>query len=530
FKNLYEANTADEYDNYFGQLVGYFIPPVTGDYVFLMSSDDHGETYLSTDADPANKKKIAEESGWSNRRIWLSDGVNDNTGSRGSEGAWVNRSDQYGGTEWPDGNTIHLIAGNRYYLEVLFKEGGGGDNGGATYKLASAADPANGTPSALTGNVVGTYVDPRTLPPLITQRPVGKHFAKGETVSLSVVAESASPVTYQWYQNKRAIAGATSSTLTIANADVKAVGDYYVDVTSKNGTVSSFPDDDVRLLMNGAFVIELEDFNYGSGQTVAAASTMPLAPNLYQGKDGIPGIDFRLANQSTTDAAANGNSLRNGWINSGTTVDFPTTSADLLGNVDVTGNDGDRDRGDFTIASNYKVGWNGSGEWYNYTRNFPAGNYNVLLGTSADGRAVDLFNDTLELVTGDPTKVNAATTVIGSLVGNGTGAWSSNDLLPYRNSDGSFAQVALGTGSTLRVRNSGSNDHDLDYLLLYPVGTITVPTLSYSTVGGVTTITYTGTLQSLDTLNSTPWTDVQGAVSPYQIPASTVQKYFRSRD
>ncbi len=502
------------FDNYFGQLKGFFIPATTGDYVFFGASDDHGELYLSTDANPANKKKILEEPSWSDPRLWNGDGSGANTGTRGEVGSRANRSDEYPGTEWSTGagGKITLTAGTRYYLEFLYKEGGGGDHGAVAVKLASEADPGNGA-NALGGDRIGYFVDPTTLPPIITKRPAGVKFARGGTVTFTVEATSATPATYQWFQNKHAIAGATSATLTIPNAGAGAVGDYYVVVTNPNGTATSFPDNDVRAVMTGAFVIEAEDYNYDGGKNVAEASTMPLAANLYRGKDGLPGIDFHLVNQSTADGNANGNNYRQGWTEN---PDFPTAPEEI-GNADVVADDGNgnTERPDFVLANNYKIGWGNTGEWYQYTRNFTPGKYNVVVGYSRDGRDADNFGLALELVTGDITKVDAATTVVAQVTVSGTGGWSSNDLVPFLTPGStSVAEVDLGANTTVRLRLS-QNDPDIDFLLFYPVGATTpTPTITgvVQNPNGSVTITWTGggQLEAATSLNGT-YAPVPGA-------------------
>jgi hypothetical protein len=55
------------------------------------------------------------------------------------------------------------------------------------------------------------------------------------------------------------------------------------------------------------------------------------------------------------------------------------------------------------------------------------------------------------------------------------------------------------------------------------------PTLSLSTTGGVTKITYSGTLQSSDTAGA-GYADVPGATSPYTVNTATGNKFFRSRN
>ena len=77
-------------DNYFGQTKAFLKPATTGDYVFFMASDDHGELYLSTDADPANKHMIAQEPVWGGRNYYAGDGVANNSATRGADGALSN--------------------------------------------------------------------------------------------------------------------------------------------------------------------------------------------------------------------------------------------------------------------------------------------------------------------------------------------------------------------------------------------------------------------------------------------------------
>ena len=50
----FAGNDGDQKDNYFRQTKALFTPAKAGNYVFFLASDDHGELYLSTDADPAS--------------------------------------------------------------------------------------------------------------------------------------------------------------------------------------------------------------------------------------------------------------------------------------------------------------------------------------------------------------------------------------------------------------------------------------------------------------------------------------------
>jgi hypothetical protein len=519
-------------ENYLGRLTAYFVPATTGDYVFYCASDDHGELFLSTDEDPANVKRIGVEPQWNDAGDWVAL-------DRRNPDAPENRSNTYQETEWATGpgGAITLTAGNKYYLSFIFQEGGGGDNGGATFTFGDAAAPADQAATALTGDRIGNFIDPFTLPPFLLTPATASipDFTRGDTITLSgATFESTAPITgYQWYRNKRPIANATNLTLTINNAGIEDIGDYYVEAINANGRANTLPDDRLRLIMKGAFVVEAEDFNHTGGQSVAAASTQPVAASLYAGLDGLPGIDFHLVDQSTTDPAANGNAYRNGYNDSNdppNPVAYPMAPEEF-GNVDMALDNGDanhRRRGDYTATTNYKIGWNGAGEWYNYTRNFPPGQYNVVLGTSRDVSDANRIIDTLELVTSGVTTTTQTTTVIGTINANGTGGWSSIDLLPYRAADGSLAVATLGANTTVRVRNSsGGEDHDLDYLLFYKIpenpgltvsatvpgipGSVTLTNINVDTTAKVITATVPeGTGAASSFLSVTPRVTITG--------------------
>ena len=62
-----------------------------------------------------------------------------------------------------------------------------------------------------------------------------------------------------------------------------------------------------------------------------------------------------------------------------------------------------------------------------------------------------------------------------------------------------------------------------------PLGPLAMPTVKITSDGTNLTITYTGTLQSADTVNG-GYTDVTGASSPYTVNTSTGSKFFRARN
>lgn len=89
--------------NYVSRIRGYLIPPTTGAYTFWIASDDFSHLYLSSDADPANKREIARIDEWTSSRQW------DKFSTQRSM-------------------MVQLQAGQRYYIEATHVQGIGNDN------------------------------------------------------------------------------------------------------------------------------------------------------------------------------------------------------------------------------------------------------------------------------------------------------------------------------------------------------------------------------------------------------------------
>ena len=90
-------------DSYGQRLRAYVITPESGDYTFWIAGDDHCELNLSTDASKFNKRRIASISGWTGSQQW------DKFSSQKS-------------------SLITLVAGQKYFIEALQKDGGGADH------------------------------------------------------------------------------------------------------------------------------------------------------------------------------------------------------------------------------------------------------------------------------------------------------------------------------------------------------------------------------------------------------------------
>jgi len=76
-------------------------------------------------------------------------------------------------------------------------------------------------------------------PPLITTQPQSQTVIAGNPVNFSVTASGGAPLHYQWRFKGANMAGATSSTLTIANPQPASAGQYSVVVSNNDGSVAS---------------------------------------------------------------------------------------------------------------------------------------------------------------------------------------------------------------------------------------------------------------------------------------------------
>ncbi len=219
-------------DNYGGQIVGYFYPPATGDYIFYLAADDNAQLFLSTDSSPANKKLIAQETVWSNFRQYTeSGGVSDLT---------AKDSSQFAGTQWErDPGTelarITLQANQPYYIEGIFKDGTGGDN------LSVAVLSPNGATDP-TLPIPGQYLssDRTAGAASIATQPQSQTVPERGSVTFKILPDGTPPYSFQWRRNGADIPDATNLNYIVARA---TMGDnnarYSVVVTGGQGTATS---------------------------------------------------------------------------------------------------------------------------------------------------------------------------------------------------------------------------------------------------------------------------------------------------
>jgi hypothetical protein len=508
--SLFEAPT-DVLENYGQRLRGTFTAPVSGNYKFWIASDDAGSLYLSTDANPANRRLIAFVPEW--------------TGSR----EWAKFPSQ-------ESEAIALVAGRRYYIEALMKEGGGGDNLAVRWLRPDGRDEG---PIPL-DNFLAWGLNPE--PPRISQQPVPVTVQEGRSATFSVNYDNAGFVDVFWLRNGTPIPDSTGIVLTLpvvtlsddgalfrafltnslggtnstevrltvtrdsvrpvlvsaipaSDSEVQLQFDEPVRPPSGNASdsfsitpsvpvlgVSQDPVDPRRLFLTtgprtvgltytvsvsnvpdraqtpnlvaagstaqfaaraaSPFLVEAEDFNFGSGQTLPVASVMPYTGGAYSGRLAVQGVDYERPADSSSPVYRN------------------DTRIPINDNPDLS-----RADGAWSMSVNFKLGWIGDGQWYNYTRTVPPGRYQVFAAMSHGDTSEGAIRGSFQRVTGTATTATQTLENLGSFVAAGTGGWGVNALVPLRDASGAIRTLGLGGVTTFRM-NPTSGDYD--YLLFMP--------------------------------------------------------------
>ncbi|HAV61315.1 MAG TPA: hypothetical protein DCY13_03010, partial [Verrucomicrobiales bacterium] len=217
--SLFET-PVDYAENYGQRLRAELVAPQTGNYIFYICSDDQSVLYLSSDTNPANKQLIAAEPAWNASRQYTT--TTRRTGAAataffpGMNPSFpANRSDATVGP-------INLIAGQRYFVEVLQKEGGGGDNVSLAWTLPGGT--FQGPIPASHFRVAGLTLP---QPPVITAQPASVSVVEREPAQFSVTATSLAPLNYQWQLGGADISGATQSTYLIPATQLSQNGQQY---------------------------------------------------------------------------------------------------------------------------------------------------------------------------------------------------------------------------------------------------------------------------------------------------------------
>jgi hypothetical protein len=214
---------ADDTHSYFGaRMSGIFTPSTSGNWRFFLRSDDSSQLFLNPSGlDPAGKILIAQDTSCCQD--------------------WNATATQSG--------LIALTAGQSYYLELLYKEGGGGDYGKVAARLDGTGTPPAGTantdidPASLAGPAIGyPYTPADAGGPLTVTGPSSLTVQANHPASFAVAATGpvGQLIQYQWSRNGNPIDGATGTSYSFLPTTADHNARFTVQV-SKPGSVVTTP-------------------------------------------------------------------------------------------------------------------------------------------------------------------------------------------------------------------------------------------------------------------------------------------------
>jgi Protein of unknown function (DUF1800)/PA14 domain/CHRD domain/Bacterial TSP3 repeat len=129
-------------DNYGERIRGYLTAPVTGNYYFWLAASDSAELWISNDNEPVNKVK----------RAWVVPANNPvpppNNGTASRQ--WNLQPGQKSG--W-----LSLVAGQKYYIEILHKAAAGTNDNWAVGWVQDSTGTSNAPSAVIPGYVLSRY-------------------------------------------------------------------------------------------------------------------------------------------------------------------------------------------------------------------------------------------------------------------------------------------------------------------------------------------------------------------------------------
>ncbi len=251
--------------------------------------------------------------------------------------------------------------------------------------------------------------------------------------------------------NGLTITGATTSPNVSAALITNRLYIARISVTDANGNtaVSTVTFDTI----SPSFTWEAPDYDYAGGNYIYEGDGSPTPVDGYAGLAGASGVDYYVANVPPA----------NVYRDSG-----------IVG-VEVDG-DSPRRLQYLTNSPNpvaYDIGYYNGGNWVNYTRNFPAGQYNIF-ARLADGYSGG-GNVGITVVTGGWGTSSQTTTNLGSFVFSPTGGWQTYRWVPLRDAGGNLVKFTGGTTNTLKATSAGAQN--AFFFIMLPADT-SLPTLN----------------------------------------------------
>jgi hypothetical protein len=210
------------------------------------------------------------------------------------------------------------------------------------------------------------------------------------------------------------------------------------------------------------FIVSSEDYDYNGGQFIQnPIPTSSANPNSYFGLAGVYAMDvstYRLADGSFGGLPGGSSQL----VRSDGFVAFQEAS-DLQLPIYLAQNDPN--------VYNVNLSYNNPGNWENYTRNYPTGNYKVYARISG-GAGLGL--EYLNLLTGGYGTYNQTTNNIGVFIlANGTD-WGHYYWVPLTDSYGNVTPVNVPAGQQTLQLLSGGGENVIDFMFV-PFSSTGVP-------------------------------------------------------
>ena len=153
-------------------------------------------------------------------------------------------------------NSWNLFSGTNYQGHVAQNWGTSSSNS-VYFKAGDYNQTTNGCGCSTDGAKVAFYALTRYHAPAITNPPVSTTVTAGQGASFTVGASSTGTLGYQWWWNAtNMLAGATGTTLTLANVSATNSGNYTVVVSDNTPSFSSVTSSVVTLTVNQAVPFE----------------------------------------------------------------------------------------------------------------------------------------------------------------------------------------------------------------------------------------------------------------------------------
>ncbi len=223
----------------------------------------------------------------------------------------------------------------------------------------------------------------------------------------------------------------------------------FIQITDGNGTASSSSATfdtiiapPVTPTVGANYTFEAEDWDYSSGNYFDNPQT-----NAYQNLDGgVAGVDFN-------NPGVHSYAYRGGPLNG-------------FGLITESLNEKSRPQYNGTGYQDYDVGFNDGGNWGNYTRNYPAGTYNIYVRAANGGGNGSADSGSISLVTSGVGTSSQTLSQLGKFGVPTTGGWGNYVWVPVKDTAGNLAQFTGGSLETLRMTIDGGNCNENFFLLV----------------------------------------------------------------